>query len=71
MGIKSIYTEREKADITTSDCIFCGACVRNCPEDRAIAITFCGKRIYTSSRLKYMKRVAAPQKRKAAHAKHR
>lgn len=64
MGIKSIYTEREKSDILTSDCILCGECVRQCPEDKAIAITFCGKRVYTSSRLKFMQRTASRQRRK-------
>lgn len=64
MGIKSIYTEREKTDITTSDCILCGECVRQCPEDNAIAITFCGRRVYASSRLKFMRRAATRARRK-------
>ncbi|WFD10078.1 4Fe-4S binding protein [Tepidibacter hydrothermalis] len=50
MDIKSIYTEREKEDITTSDCIFCMKCIDSCPEDKAIKTTFLGKSIYSSSR---------------------
>lgn len=50
MEIKSIYTEREKTDITTTDCLFCSECVKVCPEDEAIAISCLGKKIYTSKR---------------------
>ena len=54
MGIKIIYTEREKADVTHADCIMCGECVKCCPEDNALSLTFAGKKIYTSSRKKIM-----------------
>lgn len=54
MGIKSIYTERKAEKVTECDCIMCGECVRRCPENNALSITFCGKRIYTSSRKKLM-----------------
>lgn len=54
MGIKIIYTEREKADVTHANCIMCGECVRCCPEDNALSLTFAGKKIYTSSRQKIM-----------------
>ena len=54
MGIKMIYTEREKADVTHANCIMCGECVRCCPEDNALSLTFAGKKIYTSSRQKIM-----------------
>ena len=54
MGIKMIYTEREKADITHANCILCGECVRCCPEDNALSLTFAGRKIYTSSREKIM-----------------
>lgn len=50
MGIKEIYTEREESDVTSMDCILCGECVRRCPENDALAITCCGKRIYTAKR---------------------
>ncbi|MBP2656428.1 MAG: 4Fe-4S ferredoxin, partial [Firmicutes bacterium] len=50
MEIKSIYTEREKSNITTCDCLFCSDCIKVCPEDQALKITFLGKTIYTSSR---------------------
>lgn len=54
MGIKSIYTERQQTNVTSCDCIMCGECVRCCPEDQVLSITFCGKRIYTSSRRKLL-----------------
>ena len=54
MGIKQIYTEREKTDVTDMNCILCGECVRKCPEDNALAMTFAGKKIYTASRKQVM-----------------
>ena len=54
MGIKIIYTEREKADVTHANCIMCGECVRCCPEDKALSVTFAGKSLYKSSRKKIM-----------------
>jgi polyferredoxin len=54
MGIKQIYTERSKADVTDANCIMCGECVRCCPEDNALSLTFAGAKIYTSSRIKIM-----------------
>lgn len=56
MGIKTIYTERGKANVTNINCIMCGECIRNCPEDNALKITLAGKPICTSSREKFMKR---------------
>lgn len=56
MGIKTIYTEREKVNVTDINCIMCGECIRNCPEDNALKMTLAGKPIYTSSREKFMKR---------------
>ena len=50
MGIKSVYTSRGKKRITDWDCIFCGECVRSCPESGALSISFCGIKIYKSSR---------------------
>ncbi len=54
MGIKMIYTEREKTDVTDANCIMCGECVRCCPEDNALSLTFAGARIYTASRKNIM-----------------
>lgn len=67
MGIKSIFTEREgkdirKIDVTTSECILCGECVRRCPENNALAIAFCGKKIYNADRMKFMKQYAPKDK---------
>lgn len=50
MEIKSIYTERQKSDITTTNCLFCSECVKVCPENKAISIAFLNKKIYESSR---------------------
>lgn len=68
MGIKSIFTVREgkkgeldKIDVTTADCILCGECVRRCPENDALAITFCGKKVYNADRMKFMKQYAPPK----------
>ena len=60
MGIKSIFTVRQgknelSIDVTASDCIFCGECIRRCPEDGALFMTLAGKKIYTASRMKFMK----------------
>ncbi len=54
MGIKSIYTERKETDVTDINCILCGECVRCCPEDNALAVTFFGKKLYRASRRKMM-----------------
>lgn len=54
MGIRQIYTEREKTDVTDMNCILCGECIRKCPEDNALAMTFAGKKIYTASRKQVM-----------------
>jgi len=54
MGIKIIYTEREKTDVTDMNCIMCGECIRKCPEDDALSMTFAGKKLYTASREKIM-----------------
>jgi len=50
MRIKEIYTITDKDDVTTTDCLFCGECVRKCPEDNALAISFFKLRFYKSSR---------------------
>ena len=69
MGIKSVFTVREgkkgelqKIDVTTADCIMCGECVRRCPENNALAITFCGKKVYNANRMKFMKQYAPKDK---------
>ena len=54
MGIKTIYTERGKADVTEANCIMCGECVKCCPEDNALSLTFAGKKLYTASRKSIM-----------------
>ncbi len=58
MGIKSIFTEREKEDITTTDCLMCGECVRRCPENNALSITFCGKKVYNATRKDFIEEYA-------------
>ncbi|MBR6488551.1 MAG: 4Fe-4S binding protein [Clostridiales bacterium] len=54
MGIKMIYTERGKADVTDANCIMCGECIRCCPEDNALKMTCAGIKLYTASRKKIM-----------------
>ena len=49
MRIKEIYTETKKTNVSCSKCMYCGECIKKCPEDNALAITVCGKKIYTSS----------------------
>lgn len=56
MGIKTIYTERNCENVTTTNCIMCGECIRNCPEDNALKLTIAGIPLYKSSREKFMKR---------------
>lgn len=56
MGIKTIYTERECENVTNTNCIMCGECIRHCPEDNALKITLAGIPLYTSSRENFMKR---------------
>ena len=55
-GIKSIYTEHEKEDLTCRDCLLCGKCINQCPCSGALYITVFGKKIYTSSAEKFFKR---------------
>ena len=60
MGIKSIFTVREgkderAIDVTTTDCIFCGECVRKCPEDGALYMTLAGVKLCSASREAFMR----------------
>jgi len=50
MGIKAIYTERDRADVTDVTCIMCGECVRCCPEDGALSLTFSDRPLFVASR---------------------
>lgn len=54
MRLKNIYTEREKENVQTIDCLMCGECIHRCPEDHALSMTFCGKTIFKSSRDRFM-----------------
>ena len=60
MGIKSIFTVREgknelAIDVTTADCLFCGECIRRCPEDGALFMTLAGLKLYNANRMRFMK----------------
>lgn len=50
MGIKEIYTERGKSDITTHNCLLCGECVKCCPENNGLALSFFNKKFYVARR---------------------
>ena len=63
MRIKEIYTEREKENVQTIDCMMCGECIHKCPEDHALSMTFCGKKIYSSSSQSFLSKYA-PKKGK-------
>ena len=65
MGIKMIYTEREKVDVTSANCIMCGECIRCCPEDKALSMTCAGIKLYTSSRKTIMSGYEPDEKRGA------
>ena len=67
MGIRSVFTLREgknerAIDVTTADCIFCGECIRCCPEDVALFMTLAGVRVYQASRMKFMRYYASHSK---------
>ena len=69
MGIKSIFTVREgknelSIDVTTADCIFCGECIRRCPEDGALFMTLAGIKLYNADRMKFLKSYADSDRRK-------
>lgn len=66
MRLKNIYKERDTEKVQTVDCMMCGECIDKCPEDKALAMTFCKKTIYKSSRANSMKKYAA---RKDEHEK--
>lgn len=55
MDIREIYTQRNKEDVTTSECLFCNKCVDYCPEKEALSFTLAGKKIYVSGREKFYK----------------
>lgn len=59
MRLKNIYTEREKEEVQTIDCLMCGECIVKCPEDHALSMTFCGKTILKSSRVTFMSKYAS------------
>ena len=58
MRLKNIYTERDKANVQTVDCLMCGECIHKCPETDALQMSFCGKTIYKSSRKAFISKYA-------------
>ena len=72
MRLKNIYTERDKADVQTVDCLMCGECIHKCSENNALRLAFCGKDIYKSSRKAFISKYApktSAGKEKQAHGK--
>jgi formate hydrogenlyase subunit 6/NADH:ubiquinone oxidoreductase subunit I len=47
--IEQVFKERQREDVTFSDCNLCLKCVEYCPEDGALRATFLGKTIYKST----------------------
>jgi len=62
MGIKEIYTERDRQDVTDINCLMCGECIRQCPEDGALSLTCLGRKVYTASREGFMRRFEGKEK---------
>ena len=62
MRIKQIYKEREKELVQNVDCLMCGECIRQCPENDALSMTFCGKKIFTASRKTFLSKYKHPVK---------
>lgn len=58
MRLKNIYTERDKSNVQTVDCLMCGECIHKCPETDALQMSFCGKTIYKSSRKAFISKYA-------------
>ena len=58
MRLKNIYTEREKENVQTVDCLMCGECIHKCPENKALRFTCFGREIYSSSRRTFLSRYA-------------
>lgn len=50
MEVERVYLEKEKHDVQDGDCTDCLQCVETCAADRALGVTFLGKRIFSSSR---------------------
>ena len=53
MGIKTVYEERDKSNLSCHACLLCGKCIKKCPENGALRITVFGRTIYRSSRRKF------------------
>jgi polyferredoxin len=59
VDIEQVFKEREREDVTFSDCILCFKCIEYCPEDDALRATFLGKTIYRSTRKGFFTRLRA------------
>ena len=64
--IQQVFKEREREDVTFTDCTLCLKCVEHCPEDDALRATFLGKTIYRSTNKGFFSRqdimTALPEK---------
>ncbi len=59
MDIVEIAQEKEKVNLVTQDCILCMRCIEVCPENDALRATICGKTVFRSSALGFLKRQQA------------
>lgn len=64
MRLKNIYTEREKENVQTVDCLMCGECIHKCPEDGALRMTCFGKTLYQSSRGTFLSKYRRGRRKK-------
>ena len=63
VGIKSVYTEHEKEDLTCNQCLMCGKCINQCPRGGALRITVFGKTVYRSSAERFLKRQSGKKRK--------
>ena len=57
MDIRDVHNEKEKADVTTQDCMLCMKCTESCSHDKVLSIVIFGKKVFSSSKEYVAKRV--------------
>jgi len=54
--IQQVFKERERENVTFTDCTLCLKCVEYCPEDDALRATFLGRTVYRSTGKSFFKK---------------